>query len=257
MNCFDLNEKIAVVTGGYGHLGHAMSLGLADFGADVYVLGRSKEKFLSRFSEKPPKIFFKQCDIAKTEDIKSSFKAIFEEKGSLDILICNAAYARGRQPMSISDEDWGYSIDGVLNSVYRCMREIMPYFVNQQSGKIINISSMYGVVSPDFRIYDKSPDFLNPPHYGAAKAGVIHLTRYFAQFLGQHNVQVNAISPGPFPKESIQKNESFLNELIEKNPLKKIGKPEDIIGATILLSSAGSNYITGHNLIVDGGWTIT
>lgn len=257
MNYFDMTGRSAVVTGGYGHLGHAMAIGLAQYGATVYVFGRDEEKFNSRFSQQAENVKFIECDIMSTESISKGFETVDKEHGSLDVVIANAAYARGRQPAEITDDDWGYSIDGVLNSVYRCIREAIPYFRSQKGGKVLTISSMYGVVTPDFRLYDKNPDFLNPPHYGAAKAAVIHLTRYFAQYLAAENIQVNAISPGPFPKDTVQKHTHFVSELTKRTPINRIGSPEDLIGATLLLCSQASNFITGHNLIVDGGWTLT
>jgi NAD(P)-dependent dehydrogenase (short-subunit alcohol dehydrogenase family) len=115
------------------------------------------------------------------------------------------------------------------------------------------------LVSPDFRLYegDGCEAYINPPHYGAAKAAIIQLTKYYASHLGPYNIQVNALAPGPFPNEKIQKeNPEFVRRLKEKNPLNKIGKPEDLAGVIILLSSSASDFITGQTIQVDGGWTI-
>lgn len=234
-----------------------MCQGLSDFGATVYVLGRSEEKFSHRFDHGDKAIRFKRCDISNTVDIQQSFSEVFEEHQAIDILVNNAAYVRGQGPLDISDDDWKDTVDGVLNSIYRCIREVTPYFLMRSRGKLINISSMYGVVSPDFRIYDDSPEFLNPPHYGAAKAAVIQLTKYFAQYLGPHNIQVNCISPGPFPSDSVQQDKKFVQALENRTSLGRIGKPEDLVGAVVYLSSAAADFVTGHNLAVDGGWTIS
>ena len=147
-------------------------------------------------------------------------------------------------------------MDGLVGSVYRCIREVIPFFEKKAGGKIINISSMYGLVSPDFSIYKDHPQMLNPPHYGVGKAGVIHMTKYFANFLASKNIYVNAISPGPFPSLTVQENKLFIKELIKKVPLGRIGNPKDLIGPIVFLASKDSNYITGQNLVVDGGWTI-
>lgn len=251
---FSLQHKIIAITGGYGYLGKAISEGLAAAGATVHVLGRSPEKFSEAFPD-PANIFFQPCDVASTESIQEAFNTIIMQAGKIDCLINNAFYSKGSNPEKLTDEEWSYGIDGSLNSVYRCIREIIPHFKEKQAGKIINVSSMYGVVSPDFSIYESAPNSLNPPHYGAAKAGVVQLTKYFACYLGPYNVQVNAVTPGPFPGETTQQNEAFIQNLKAKNPLGKIGKPEDLQGAFILLSSQASDFITGHNLIVDGGWT--
>ena len=128
--------------------------------------------------------------------------------------------------------------------------------MENKNGKIINISSMYGIVSPDFSIYDEHPEFFNSAQYGASKAAVIQLTRYYANYLAAKDIRVNCISPGPFPSEQVQQSEKFIKKIIAKVPLKRIGKPEDLTGALLLLASEASSFITGQNIIIDGGWTI-
>ncbi len=257
MSLFDLNGKVVAITGGYSHLGAAMSKGLQAAGASVYVLGRSEEKHKAAFPAASEGLTFVKCDISDANSIRNAFSEIADARGSIDILINNAVYVRGQDPLAISDEDWQQSIDGALNSVYRCIREVTPHFDKAGVGKVINISSMYGMVSPDFSVYEESPAFLNPPHYGAAKAGVLQLTRYFAQYLGPRGIQVNAISPGAFPSPEVQKDSLFVKNLSAKTALKRIGGPEDLVGAVVFLSSKASDYITGQNIVVDGGWTIT
>ena len=115
---------------------------------------------------------------------------------------------------------------------------------------------MYGHVAPDWRIYDGVPQ-VNPPSYGAAKAGVIQLSKYLASFLGPDGIRVNCLSPGPFPfPEVINDHPSFIKRLEEKNPLGKIGTPDELKGAVALLCSGGSSFITGQNICVDGGWSV-
>lgn len=255
---FNLKHKTILITGGYGHLGAAVTESLVHHNATVYVLGRSREKFEKIFSTKDLRdraLFFQECDISETNSIKNAFQKIYEN-GEIDVLINNAVFSSGQSPEKMTDEDWKLGIDGTLNSVFRCIREIIPYFKEKSSGKIINVSSMYGLVAPEFRIYDDSPAFLNPPHYGAAKAGVIQLTRYYASWLGKYGVQVNAVTPGPFPSPSVQKDESFVEELKSKTCLNRIGNPNDLAGAFVYLASDASNFMTGQNLVIDGGWTI-
>lgn len=252
---FSLTGKVALVTGGYGHLGTAISLGLAEAGATVYVLGRSEVKFREAFSGYTSlNMSFIYCDISDTATVVAAFEQVQQERGRIDVLVNNAFYSRGQQPEQLTDEDWAYGIDGNLNSVYRCIREVIPY-LKQHGGRIINVSSMYGMVSPDFSIYDESPAFLNPPHYGAAKAGVLQLTRYFACYLGKHNITVNAVTPGPFPSEQVQQNGAFVEQLKKKNPLGRIGLPDDLKGAFVYLASDASAFMTGQNMVLDGGWT--
>ncbi|MFD2247652.1 SDR family NAD(P)-dependent oxidoreductase [Pontibacter ruber] len=252
---FSLTGKVALVTGGYGHLGTAITESLAEAGATVYVLGRSVDKFEEAFKGKAlDKVYFLTCDISQTESIANAFKQVQETQGRLDVLVNNAFYSKGQQPEQLTDEEWAYGIDGNLNSVYRCIREVIPY-LKDKGGRIINVSSMYGMVSPDFSIYEESPASLNPPHYGAAKAGVLQLTRYFACYLGKYNITVNAVTPGPFPSEKVQQDKTFIEKLERKNPLHRIGKPEDLKGAFVYLASDASAYMTGQNMVLDGGWT--
>lgn len=256
---FDLSKKVAIVTGGYGHLGSKMSLALLEAGATVIVAGRTKSKFEDRFMDvNKQNLLFRHCDIMQEESFKELFSSVYDEFGSIDILVNNAHSAKGGG-QEISNDDWAYTLDGVLAPVHRSIKSLIPYLKKQGSGKIVNISSMYGVVSPDFRVYegDNCERFLNPPHYGAAKAAMIQLTKYYAVQLGAMGVQVNALTPGPFPKEIIQEeNPAFIERLKAKNPLHKIGIPDNLIGPLVMLSSQGSDFMTGQNIIVDGGWTI-
>jgi len=259
-NLFNLENKVAIVTGGYGHLGTGITKSLMQFGAKVYVAGRSKTKFLEKFGEESEEnIMFVEIDIMDSNSIESCFKSIFEAEGKIDILINNAHSAKGNSQENMADDDFLFTLDGVLGSVHKCIKVVLPYMKENHGGKIINISSMYGLVSPDFKLYegDDCEKYTNPPHYGAAKAGVKQLTKYYAVLLAKYNIQVNAIAPGPFPKEVIQReNPEFIKRLKAKNPMNKIGVPEDLDGSIILLSSKASGFITGQTLQIDGGWTI-
>jgi len=252
---FNLNGMCAAVTGGYGHLGEAMCRALASYGANVYVLARSEEKFHGTFSDNPKGIHFLSCDISSTPSVQNSVREIQQECGRLDILVNNANYAETDQPLNLSDDAWAYTVDGVLGSVYRCIREVAPVMSQIGRGSIINIGTMYGEVSPDFELYSDHPEMTNPPHYGAAKAGVIQLTRYFAQLLGRDGIRVNAISPGPFPSPVVQQKQEFVKKLEQKTAMDRIGQPEDLAGAVVFFASESSGYVTGQNLVVDGGWT--
>jgi gluconate 5-dehydrogenase len=253
---FSLKNKVVLITGGYGYLGKSITEGLAEHGAEVVVLARNEDKFKATFDNSPLKnIHFQAFDIASTESIKNGFQAIFDKFGQLDVLINNAFYLRSNTPETLSDEDWNYSIDGSLNSVYRCIREVLPYLKQSESGRIINVASMYGMVAPDFTVYEDFPNFLNPPHYGAAKAGVIQMTKYFASYLAQYGILVNAVSPGAFPSKGVQEHTGFIAALNKKNPLKRIGQPDELKGVFVFLASNASTYVTGQNIAVDGGWT--
>ncbi len=254
-NLFSLEGKVIAITGGYGHLGSSISLGLKDAGAKTIVLGRSKEKFSSCFGKKG-NLHFVHCDVSSTTSIQTAFNTIEETFGKIDILINNAFYAKGGKVDNMSDEAWDFTIDGALNSVHRCIREVLPFFRRNGEGRIINVSSMYGMVAPDFEVYKDYPHYTNPPHYGAGKAGVIQLTKYFASLLGTENILVNSVSPGPFPSIPVQESSGFIDALSKKNPLGRIGQPHELQGVFVFLSSSASTYVTGQNIAVDGGWTI-
>jgi gluconate 5-dehydrogenase len=154
----------------------------------------------------------------------------------------------------MSDEAWAKGVDGAVGTTFRCTREIIPYFEAVNGGVIVNFGSMYGVVSPDPSIYGESGQN-NPANYGAGKAAVIQFTRYCAGHLANKNIRVNCVTPGPFPDPKKLPPEAFLKELRNKTMLKRVGVPDEIVGAVLYLASDAASFTTGANLIVDGGWT--
>lgn len=256
INSFKLDGKVAVVTAGYSHLGKAFSVALAEAGATVIVAGRKQEKFDELFANKE-KMFFEPIDIMDTESIKKCYAEVNQKYGSIDILVNNATTLKGSRFFEqISDDDWNFSMDGVAGSVFRTIKEVVPY-MKGKGGSVINIASMYGYIVPDFRMYEgEYIHQFNPIHYGAGKAAVIQMTKYLAEYLIKDNIRVNAISPGTFPSEATQQYPEFVEKLAAKNPKNRIGEPDDLKGAVVFLASEASNYIIGQNLKVDGGWDI-
>ncbi|RKY25160.1 MAG: gluconate 5-dehydrogenase [Planctomycetota bacterium] len=254
---FSLSGKVAVVTGGYGHLGKSFCNGLADAGASVVVAGPNCDKFKRAFGKgRNRKITFEQMDVSSEESVKTAFKHIYKKTKRIDILVNNAVYLqRSGKPAEMSSSDWNYGVDGTLNSVFRCIKLVVPYMKRAKKGSIINISSMYGVVSPDFSIYRGYKKQFSQPNYGAAKAGVIQLTRYYAVYLARYGIRVNCISPGAFPNPNIVKQKRFLQKLSAKIPIGRVGRPDELEGAIVFLASVASSYMTGQNVIIDGGWT--
>lgn len=254
INLFSLENQVIIITGGYGYLGSTITQFLAQQGATVYVLGKSIEKFNASICAENSQ--FVPCDISSTSQIQEAFKTIFEKEGQINGLINNAFYLKGQHPENITDEEWSYTMEGSLNSVYTCIREIIPFFKQQNSGNIINVSSMYGIVSPHFEAYDDYPESFNPPHYGVAKAGIIQITKYYANYLSKYNVRVNTVSPGAFPNKTVQQKEGFIQELEKNIPLSRVGQPDELAGIFVYLSSKAASYTTGQNFVIDGGWTI-
>ena len=258
LEMFNMKGKTVLVTGGAGHLGERISEAFAEAGANVVVASRNLEN-CSTIAERIRGVgsgdsLALELDITKTESIKGVFEKIKARFDRIDVLVNNAYCMKGGSLEGLSDEDWSYGLDGTLGGVFRCTREVIPFMKEQGGGVIINIGSMYGIVSPDWRIYKKE-GFSGPPSYGVSKAGVIHFTKYCACHLARYGIRVNAVSPGPFLSEAVQNQDWFMEEVAAKNPMGRIGKPEELKGAVIFLASEASTYVTGHNLVVDGGWT--
>lgn len=255
---FSLNGKTAVITGGAGYLGAAMSEALAELGANIVLASRDQAKCVQKSEEIVQQFggsvrgLGLELDLLKKDSIASFFDRVHERIGAVDILINNAWSGKKNSWESISDPDWEYDINMSLNSVFRLTKAAFPD-LKKTRGVILNITSMYGHIAPDYRIYD-GEQFANPPSYGAAKAGVIQFTKYLASFFSPHGIRVNALSPGAFPHPPTQKFTDFMQRLGSKNPLNRIGQPEELKGAVALLCSNAGSYITGQNLCVDGGW---
>ena len=181
------------------------------------------------------------------EYVKLKFK-------KLDILVNNAWSGKKNSFDSISIEDWNYDIDVSLSSVFKTIKCSVP-MLDKTNGVIINTSSMYGNVAPDYRLYEGNR-FTNPPSYGSAKAGIIQLTKYLSSFLSKRKIRVNSVSPGPFPFPETMKDKKFVKNLRSKTVLDRVGVPDDLKGVYALLASDASKYITGQNFCVDGGWTV-
>ena len=255
---FSLKNKVALVTGGAGHLGTAISEALAEYGAIVFVASRNASnsnrdiaKMRKRFKNRIQTV---TLDVGSNESIHEVYRGIMAIHKRIDVLVNNAYFGAGCDLESMSDELWNQGIEGTINSVFRCTKHIIPIMKQTGKGSIINIASMYGMVSPNPEVY-KGSSLGNPPNYGSGKAAIIQLTRYSACHLARYGIRVNAVSPGPFPNKNVQKNKKFISNLAKQVPLKRIGRPDEIKGITVLLASDASSFITGANFAVDGGWT--
>ena len=252
-----LQDKTVFITGGAGHLGTAMCEALAELGANIVIGSRDEEKgraiaktLSDEFGVQASGV---RLDITDPESLEQALLFIEGKYGRLDVLINNAWSGKKNSFDSISMDDWKYDIDVCLNGVFYTVKKAVPY-LKETKGVIVNIASMYGHVAPDYRMYEGT-DHANPPSYGAAKAGVIQLTKYLASFLAPHDIRVNAISPGPFPFGDIVSNAEFMDVLRSKTMVNRLGSPEELKGAIALLCSDASSYMTGQNICVDGGWT--
>lgn len=197
-----LDGRTAVVTGGAGFLGTAISSTLAELGANVVIASRDEAKCRERCEQiagglqKPVQMLARRLDLLDRESILGLINAVVEQFGGIDILVNNAWSGNKNSWESISEADWSYDVDMSLNSTFRITKAAFDT-LRERRGVIMNVGSMYGHVAPDHRIYD-GKQFANPPSYGAAKAGVIQFTRYLASFLSPHGIRVNCLSPGAF-----------------------------------------------------------
>jgi gluconate 5-dehydrogenase len=156
--------------------------------------------------------------------------------------------------LNMTEIYWIKGIDGTINGCYRLTKSVLAHMIRNGGGKIVNVASMYGIVAPDVSIYE-SNEYYNPANYGVGKAGIIHFTKYVAAVYGKYGINSNSISPGPFPNNKAQLNKDFIDKLIAKVPLNRIGNPNDLKGIILLLASDASGFINGENITVDGGWT--
>ena len=245
---FDLTGKVAIVTGGSKGLGKAMALGLADAGADVVVVSRTLrdlEVVAKEIEGKGRKSLPVPADVSKKTDIERMVKEAIEKFGKVDILVNNTGISGDKPVLKMEEEYWDHVMAVNMKGPFLCSKAVGAEMVKRKSGKIINISSItYSLAIP------------NMTSYCASKAGVIQFTRALALEWARHNIQVNAICPGYF--RTPMNEEFFASEagkkIIEQTlPLKRLGKPEELVGSVIFFASNASNFITGATLVVDGG----
>ena len=256
---FSLRGKVAFITGGMGYLGRQMSKCMLDHGAKVVIGDITKNDFDDISQAYSESIHYIKTDVSDDGSVKAAFAETVKKYGKIDVLVnCAFIPVRGAYPKIDGEgqkvEDFDKGVSGSCTSVYRCIREVVPYMKDNGSGSIINIASMYGVVACDLSIYGNSGQD-SPLYYGVGKAGVVHLSKYAASNLGYMNIRVNSVSPGPFPDPSKNPPADFIDNLSGKTLLGRIGRPEEVAGAIAFLASDAASYITGQNIIVDGGWT--
>jgi gluconate 5-dehydrogenase len=259
---FDLSGEVAVVTGGPGRLGSQISDALAELGAHVVVVSRTLEdcqEKADQLSDEYSTAIGVEADVTEKEAVERVVDEAVDEFGKVSILINNAYAGESASFEEMTVEQWQSAIDGAMTSTFLCSQVVSEIMKNQQRGSIVNIGSIYGVVAPDQRIYGRTGNN-NPINYGAAKAGVIQLTKWLATYLSEWNIRVNAVSPGGFYNHELaEENEyyekDFASNYRSRTPLGRMGNDTDLKGVIALLASDAGKWITGQNVVVDGGWT--
>ncbi len=273
---FDLSDRVAVVTGGAGLLGAEFCRTLADAGAQVIVAdidGKVAEALADSLNEARPiskdqaggvRALGVATDVTERESVLEMVDATLRHFKQLDILVNSAALDPKFDPENIgkhtnSFEDlpldvWRQALDVNLTGMFLCCQAAAVPMLDRGRGTMINICSIYGMVGPDQRLYQQAgqPIKYKPAHYSVTKAGVLGLTRYLATYYAGKNIRVNALTPGGVYNDH---SESFVKAYASRAVLGRMARKDEMNGALLYLASEASAYMTGANLVVDGGWT--
>jgi len=262
---FSLKNKTAIVTGALGLIGKEHCRALTEAGANVVVADIDEQKCEMLAKSLSTESIGFNMDVTKPESIKSVRDKVLEKFGHIDVLVNNAAINdMFENPKAASEQSkfenyplelWQKSVDVNLTGVFLCSQILGFEMAKQKSGSIINIASTYGITAPDQSLYkqkDGTQSFYKPPAYSATKGAVIMFTKYLAAYWGKNSVRVNTLTPGGVENNQ---DEFFIEKYAAKTPLGRMAKPSDYKGALIFLASDASSYMTGADLVVDGGWT--
>jgi NAD(P)-dependent dehydrogenase (short-subunit alcohol dehydrogenase family) len=265
MELFSLKDKTAVVTGALGLIGKEHCRALSEAGANVIAADIDADKCSEFATTLPTESIGISLDVTNPNSVKSLRDKVIQKFGHIDILVNNAAINdMFEDPKAASEQSkfenyplelWQRSIDVNLTGVFLCSQIIGTVMAVQKKGSIINVASTYGITAPDQSLYKKedgTQSFYKPPAYSATKGAVIMFTKYLAAYWGSNGVRVNTLTPGGVENSQ---EEFFIQKYSAKTILGRMAKPSDYKGALIFLASDASSYMTGANLVVDGGWT--
>ena len=240
----NLENKVAIVTGGNQGIGYATAVSLAAAGANVVIMARNakinREAVNNINNLYPGKASGEEMDVTSKESVKAAFARVYQKFGHFDILVNNAGICNLSQPFEDIDEDkWDQVMDVNLKGILYCVKAVIPVLKKQNSGSIINVASLAGEVG----------GIATSADYVASKAAVIGLTKSLARYLGQYNVNVNAVAPGFIATEMTKEMSIPVNAI----PMRRVGRPEDVADGITFLASERASYITGITLDINGG----
>lgn len=253
---FDLRNKVALVTGGTGHLGKSISRALAEAGARVVLTSRDSDRALEAMRNLPANgqqsHLSHPLDQMSPEQLSASFEAIVKQCGRIDVLVNNAHEHVDADVTNIAASQFTRQLQNATG-YFLLARLVRDRAVEcGATASVIMLGSMYGQVASYPDAYDGICT-ASPVAYHALKGGILQMTRHLAVYWARDNVRVNSLSPGPFPGPRTPHR--LVDRLCEKSPMKRMGRPHELKGAVVFLASDASSYVTGHNLVVDGGWT--
>jgi gluconate 5-dehydrogenase len=261
LDMFKLDGQVAIVTGGATGLGLQMATALAEAGAHIVMASRNAqrcEEVAESLRAAGHLATAMPLDLNDANAPKNLVRAVMERYGRVDILVNNAAATDVNKPFEEFDvARWEGVMRVNLTGVMLCAQAVFEPMKQQGHGKLINIASVYGMVGIDASLYGATPEhpMRNMP-YTASKGAIVNLTRELAVSWAPYGINVNAICPGMFPVESNLKKypDGTFDRVRQRIPLGRMGTATDLKGAVVFLASAASDYVTGHNLVVDGGW---
>jgi NAD(P)-dependent dehydrogenase (short-subunit alcohol dehydrogenase family) len=259
---FRLDHRVAIITGAAGLLGQQHAIALSDLGADLILVDVKREPCVALAGRLEANGQVKALGLVCDVTNKSSWEAVLDETlrhfGHVDILLNNAAFTTESRSTNYSApftefpvEDWNQILSVNLTGAFLGCQVIGRQMLQQNSGSIINVASLYGVVSPNHRMYPGT-GIHQPVAYSVSKSGVIALTRYLGTLWAERGVRVNCITPGGVYNGH---SDVFTERYGNLSPIKRMASAEEMRGAIVYLASNASAYCTGHNLVVDGGWT--